>query len=108
MAMPMNARISTSESSTRKVNANEAAPYERLRRYGNAMSMRLLTTVAILEERRRPLGSDPDHSDRRPDGLGDATGVGDRLRRQRATFGHPGDVARPALQRFVARTGCLQ
>ena len=38
MAMPMNARISTSESSTRKVNANEAAPYERLRRYGNAMS----------------------------------------------------------------------
>src|SRR5213595_1310015 len=66
IATPTNARSSTSKSSTRNVNANEAAPYERLRRYGNAISMRLLTTAAILEERCRPLGSNPDHSDRRP------------------------------------------
>src|SRR6266571_2388575 len=104
----MNARSSTSKSSTRNVKANDAAPYERLRRYGNAMSMRLLMPRAMLEEGCRPLGSNADHSDRRPDGLRDPIDVRERLGRQRAALRHPRDRRRPPLERLVARTSSLQ
>src|SRR6267142_106891 len=64
--------------------------------------------AAILEEGGGALGSNADHSDRRPHRLRDAIEIGGGLRRQGPTLRHAGDRRRPALERLVARTGSFQ
>src|SRR2546428_1502645 len=98
---------STSSRTTRKMSANDAAPNVFFRRYGNAMSSRLMTG-RMLEERRGPFGSNADHSDRRADRLLDTGQIRARFLRQAGTVVHARDRLEPARERLVAGTHPLE